>query len=99
MATCHHPFLSPVSHPSPFHFLYVFWGLRNFSVVKNLFFTPLVKCHMFNVARHYVILPIFPRVRHIAMATKNKTLLLICESLRIYLFIYLFLFYDIPNRT
>ena len=69
-----HPFLSPVSHPSPFHFLYVFRGLRNFLVVKNLFFTPPVKCHMFNFAWHYVILPRMRWVRCIAGAIKNKTL-------------------------
>src|SRR6266496_5775960 len=51
-------------------YVYMYSGDRNFSVVKNIFFTPPVKCHMFNVARHYVILPILPRVRCIANMTK-----------------------------
>ena len=43
---------------------------------KKSIFTLPVKCHMFNVARHYVILPILPGVRCIAGATKNKTLII-----------------------
>jgi hypothetical protein len=68
-------FLSPVSHPSFSIFHMYSRGFRNFLVVKILFFTLYVKCHMFNFTWHYVILLRMPRVRCITDAIKNKPII------------------------